>query len=142
MFLDIMVRTASVVVVIILLHQLFWSEGGSPRHVKWGMVAMMVGILLVVLVTARGLGNPQTGSLYRWHLLTGVPFFVALFATGIVGFTADKNSRQGRAHKILASTTMGLLVLTLSVGILSRWSHEAEQEKPSTQQPIRPTLTP
>lgn len=120
---DLLLRVASVAVLVILLHQVYWSRGGSKNHNAAGLAAMGIGALLAVLVTVRGLQQESVGFLYALHLLSGGAFFAALFTSGILGWRARGGKRFARTHHFVGKVTLATLFATLVVGVISRLSH-------------------
>ena len=120
---DILLRVASVVIFCLLFHQIYLSKGGGYRHETFGKVAMGVGILLVIFVAIRGSREDTLSPLYILHLILGGLFFLALFATGVLGWKTRLNRELVFYHHVAAVTTMILLLLTVVVGVISLISH-------------------
>ncbi len=123
MILDILVRSFSVAMALLVVYQIFVSRGGSERHMKMGRWTMLVSAALLASVMLRGYLQPAEGPLYSIHLLTGVPCFFALFLTGFLGKMAVTRPHAVALHRHMSKLAMVLLVLSLTAGIWSRLSH-------------------
>ncbi|HSR89635.1 MAG TPA: hypothetical protein VLK22_04585 [Candidatus Udaeobacter sp.] len=124
MVLDIVVRSGSIAILLAILHQVFFSKGGSSRHNTTGAVVMGIGILLTAAVFGRAAQQDvPLSKLYITHLVWGGTFLLIFFFTGFLGWKAKTNPKFSGAHRYMASTSLVLLALTLFVGIMSWMSH-------------------
>ena len=55
----------------------------------------------------------------------GLPFmvFLALFATGLLGWKAKQRLELASTHRLVARVALILLCITLAVGVITRLSH-------------------
>ena len=117
MSVNVLLRAFSIIIALVLAHQLFFSKGGSKRHNALGKVAVLIGAVLVVLVVIRGARHETMATFYIVHLIVGGSFFAGLFATGFFGWKADRTGEGIVLHRCFARITGFLLLLTLVVGV-------------------------
>jgi len=119
-----LLRAASVLILFVLIHQLFFSKSGIPRHRIFGKIAMILGIIIFVTIAIRGYYKETAMTwIYALHLASGFPFFFVLFRTGYLGYKSQTDAKYVRSHRRYARVTLLLLIATLVIGIISFFSH-------------------
>jgi uncharacterized membrane protein len=118
-------RIASGALFLIIVYQLFWSKKGSQRHQFFGKVARVLGVILAIVITIRGLANGEKFTfMYGVHLVLGFFFLFFLFKTIQLGIkVANKQVHLTDLHKRYAWATLLSIVTTIGVGIFSFLSH-------------------
>lgn len=117
---NILLRLATIGILLIVVYQLFFSKKGSLKHILFGKWALFFEMVIAVTVTIRGMQQEIFTPVYVLHLFVGGLFFLAISATGVTGFMSKKNSAIVYLHKFFAWTTFWVLILTILLGIFSK----------------------
>lgn len=125
---NIILRIASIIILVILFHQFFLSKKNNTRHQKWGRVARFTGVVLAIVVIIRGFNDVikkgEITFIYGVHLFFGLLFFIFLFSTIKLGIKVAKKEVYFKSrHRRHAKATSFFLLLTLGMGIFLVLSH-------------------
>ena len=125
MTVDLVLRTCSVLMVLALLHQIFFSRGGSRKHNLVGNMVMVLGVALAITVAIRGARHEVITTAYIFHLILGGLFFAGIFITGFLGRKAYRSGDEKikSRHRLCAHATGFFLIGTLVIGVVSFLSY-------------------
>lgn len=118
-------RISSVLIVIILAIQIFSKKKGTTLHKVLGWIAMLLGVVILITITIRGIANKEPfTAMYGTHLFLGVIFLYCLYKTIQRGIQVSRNKIYFKnSHRRYAKASWVLLICTLLMGVASVISH-------------------
>ncbi len=122
---NMILRISSVLILIILAIQIFSKKKGTTLHKFLGWVAMVLGVVILVTITIRGIANKEPfTAMYGTHLFLGGLFLYCLYKTIQRGIQVSQNKIYFKnSHRRYAKASWVLLICTLLMGVASVISH-------------------